>query len=165
MKENTCFIVGHRKLKQAQIEMLSKRVKHEIEVLLEKGVTTFISGGAMGFDAIVASHIILLKKDGIDIKLIFALPCPSHGRFWDDKSKVLFEGLLNEADEVLYTSEAFSKDCIAKRDKYMVDNSSYCLCVLIQKAGGTGRTVQSAYDKKLSVINIGHPLYKPSAKK
>jgi hypothetical protein len=50
MKEQTCCFTGHRKLPKAKIEQIVINLDHEIEKLIQKGVTTFISGGALGFD-------------------------------------------------------------------------------------------------------------------
>jgi uncharacterized phage-like protein YoqJ len=162
MKQNTCFFTGHRKFKPEQVETFSRRIKHEVEILMEKGVTTFISGGAIGFDAIAASYIITLKQQGANIKLIIALPCRNHSKYWKGKEKVFFQTLLGDVDDVHYVSEDYSEDCFDKRDMYMIDNSSYCICALVVKASGTGQTVKNAYSKKINVINVGHPLYKPS---
>ena len=75
MNNNTCCFAGHRSFSQKKLEKIIKRLNDEVEKLIENGVTTFISGGAIGFDQISASLIISKKQQGADIKLTFALPC------------------------------------------------------------------------------------------
>lgn len=59
MKKFTCCFTGHRNLPAGKIVKILDR---EIENLIDKGVTHFISGGALGFDQIAASLIIYKKE-------------------------------------------------------------------------------------------------------
>ena len=49
-KNNTCCFSGHRMLSQKNREWIIKRLDEEIDKLIDRGVTNFISGGAIGFD-------------------------------------------------------------------------------------------------------------------
>ena len=151
--KTTCF-TGHRVLPEKKIERIVKRLDEEIDRLIEEGITTFISGGALGFDHIAASTIIAKKEQGADIKLIFALPCHNQDEKWTDRQKDLYNSLLKEADEVYYVSEEYTPDCMEKRNYYLVDNSSYCICALVKDASGTGQTVRYAQQQGLEVINV-----------
>lgn len=64
MKENICCLTGHRKLAKYRIDGIIKRLNQEIDNLINKGVTDFISGGAIGFDLIAASLVIAKKEMG-----------------------------------------------------------------------------------------------------
>lgn len=75
MKECTCCFTGHRKLPKEKIEQLIVALDREVDRLIGQGVTTFISGGALGFDQVAASLVIAKKEMGRDIRLVFALPC------------------------------------------------------------------------------------------
>ena len=152
-KNNTCFFSGHRKLPQKKIERIVKRLNEEIDKLIEKGITHFISGGAIGFDQICASMIISRKQQGADIRLIFALPCHNQDEKWTDRQKQLYRSLLSEADEIVYVSEEYTPDCMKERNFYMVDNSAYCICALIKDISETGQSVRYARTQGLQVIN------------
>ena len=65
-KNNTCCFSGHRVLSKKKIESIIKRLHEKIDQLIKNGVTTFISGGAIGFDIICASMIISKKQQGAD---------------------------------------------------------------------------------------------------
>ena len=154
MNEKTCCFTGHRTLSHKKIEQIVKRLHEEVDRLISLGVTDFISGGAIGFDQIVASLIITKKQQGAEIRLIFALPCRNQDEKWTDKQKQLYRSLLGEADEVIYVSEEYTPDCMEKRNRYMVDNSAYCICALMRDISGTGKTVRYAQKQGLEVINV-----------
>ncbi|RYD05756.1 hypothetical protein N752_07635 [Desulforamulus aquiferis] len=69
-KLNTCCFTGHRKLPKEKIEHIIKRLNHEIDNLISKGVTNFISGGSFGFEQVAASLIIAKKEMGRGVRLI-----------------------------------------------------------------------------------------------
>ena len=135
---------------QAQ-EMFDRLVMEYAE---RQGVTTFISGGALGFDQIAAALVIAKREMGQNIRLIFALPCKNQGELWSDEQKRLYYNLLAEADEIIYVSEEYSEGCMKKRNFYMVDRSANCICALLHPRSGTGQTVRYAREGGLRIINI-----------
>lgn len=48
MVNNTCCFTGHRTLPAKKIEKIMMKLDREIENLIAKGMTDFISGGAIG---------------------------------------------------------------------------------------------------------------------
>lgn len=130
------------------------KLHQEIEKLITKGVTDYISGGALGFDLIAASYIVAKKEMGSPIRLIFALPCKNHTEKWPAKAKELFGQLLGEADEVCYVSDAYEINCMKKRNQFMVDRAQYCICALLRNQSGTGQTVAYAGQKRRIMINV-----------
>jgi len=153
-KEQTCCFTGHRKLPKEKIEYMIKRFNYEVDKLISKGVKVFISGGALGFDQIAASLIIAKKETGRDIHLIFALPCKNQHKLWNNEQKQLYHNLLAEADEIIYVSNEYTDSCMKKRNCYMVEQSSFCICALLYPFGGTEQTVRYARQKGVKVINV-----------
>lgn len=153
-KAIVCCFTGHRKLPKDKIEHIVKRLSQEIDNLISQGVTVFISGGALGFDQIAASLIIAKKEVGRDIRLVFALPCKNQDEFWNAEQKRLYRNLLAEADEIIYVSEEYADGCMKKRNRYMVDQSSYCICALLHPHSGTDQTVGYARQEGLKIINV-----------
>lgn len=154
MKDKTCCFTGHRKLPIKKIDHIIKRLDHEIETLINQGVTTFLSGGAIGFDQIAASLIICKKELGANIRLVFILPCRNQDERWTMEQQQLYKNLLNEADEIRYISEEYTDECMRLRNYFMVENSSHCICALISKYSGTAQTVSYAKEKGLNIINV-----------
>lgn len=154
MKENACCFTGHRKLPKEKIERIVINLDREVERLIGQGVTTFISGGALGFDQVAASLIIAKKEMGRDIHLLFALPCRNQDELWSAEQKQLYHNLLMAADEVIYVSEKYTDGCMKKRNRYMVDHSAHCICALLYSRSGTDQTVRYARQNGLRVINV-----------
>lgn len=146
-KAKTCCFTGHRRLPKDKIEHIIIRLNQEVDNLISQGVTNFISGGALGFDQIAASLIVAKKEMGYNVRLIFTLPCRNQDEFWSVEQKRLYQGLLGEADEIIYVSEDYTDGCMKKRNQYMVDSSAHCICAQIYSIGGTAQTVRYARDK------------------
>lgn len=153
-RSRTCCFTGHRKLPSDKIEQIVIALDREVEALIAQGVTDFISGGALGFDQIAASLIVAKKGIGHKIRLIFALPCQNQDALWTNEQKRLYRGLLGEADEVVYVSEVYSKVCMEKRNRYMVERSGWCICALLYPLSGTDHTVRYAKKEGMQIINI-----------
>ena len=107
----------------------------------------------MGFDTLAAQTVLDLKTDYPQIKLILVLPCLSQTDSWSSEDKDKYEYIKANADKVVYTSREYTKGCMHKRNRHLVDNSSACVCYLTEKTGGTAYTVEYANSKGLFVIN------------
>ena len=154
MKNKTCCFTGHRKLPAKKTQSIIFKLNSEVERLIQEGVTTFISGGALGFDQVAASLIAAKKEMGFDVRLVMALPCREQDKSWTAKEKEIYRWLLSMADDVVYVSESYTDDCMKKRNEYMVEQSEYCICALIRERSGTGQTVRYAKQKQRQIINI-----------
>jgi uncharacterized phage-like protein YoqJ len=154
MKERTCCFTGHCNLSQKKIERIVKNLDREIENLIGQGVDTFISGGAIGFDLIATSLIVAKKEMGRTIRLVFAVPCKNQDEHWSVDQKRLYHSLLTEADEVIYVSEEYSDGCMKKRNRYMVEQSAYCIYARLYPFSGADQTVRYARRKGVRVVNV-----------
>lgn len=153
-KSKTCCFTGHRRLPKEKIEQVVIRLNQEVETLIGQGITNFISGGALGFDQIAASLIVAKKEMEYNVRLIFALSCRNQDELWNEEQKKLYHGLLGEADEIIYVSEEHSAGCMKKRNQYMVDRSSYCICARLHPMSGTDQTVKYARQRGIRVIHV-----------
>ena len=153
-KERTCCFTGHRQLPVHKTEYILRCLNEEIERLIGEGVTTFLSGGALGFDQMAATLIAMKKEMGYNIRLMLILPNRDQDKLWPDKAKQLYGYLLESADEVCYISDTYSNSCMKERNYYMVEHSAYCICALLRDRSGTGQTVRYAKQKNLHVVNV-----------
>lgn len=152
--EKTCCFTGQRKLPREKIEITIIRLNQEVEKLIDQGVTTFVSGGALGFEQVAASLIVAKKEMGRKIRLIFALSCRNQDEFWIPEQRELYRNLLAEADDVIYVSKEYQDGCMEKRNRYMVDHSAYCICARLHPFSETDQTVKYAEQEGLKVINV-----------
>lgn len=153
MKEKTCCFTGHREIND-NIQKVVKVLEIEIIKLIENGYCYFGAGGALGFDTIAAQTVLHLRKQYPHIKLILVLPCINQANNWSYEDREVYEELKQKADKIVYTSKDYSRGCMHKRNRHLVDNSSACICYLTKNKGGTFYTVNYANSKKVRIINI-----------
>ena len=136
------------------ISETAARTGELIESLIQKGYLYFGAGGALGFDTIAAFTVLKLKERYPDIRLILVLPCLAQTRGWSIEDVEIYEDIKSKADKVVYTSQEYTRGCMHKRNRHLVDNSSACICYLTKDSGGTAYTVDYARSKGLLVKNI-----------
>ncbi len=155
MRRKTCCFTGHRELPTGWGRWkLARKLEKAIVEQIEKGVQFFGAGGARGFDALAAETVLKLKRKYPDIKLILVLPCLTQTRGWPAGDVEEYERIKAQADKVVYTSREYTKGCMFKRDRHLVDGSSVCICYLDKDSGGTAYTVNYAKERGLEVVNI-----------
>lgn len=125
-----------------------------MESLIDQGYCYFGAGGALGFDTLAAQTVLELRKKYPQVKLILVLPCLSQADCWPDRDKKVYEDVKQQADKVVYTSKAYTRECMHKRDRHLVENSSVCVCYLTKETGGTAYTVDYARKHDLKVVNL-----------
>ena len=181
-KEHTAFFTGHRIIDKPSSE-LSNILETTIENLIISGVIYYGVGGAIGFDTLSAKTVISLRDKYPNIKLILVLPCKKQDELWNQTDKVEYSEILKQADKIVYISENYTRQCMFQRNivhalvsiigmtvqhglassfvfilifhaRHLVNFSSYCICYLNKKTGGTVYTVSYAKSKGLKMINL-----------
>jgi len=152
--KQTCCFIGNRHLPVKGIQRILLNLDREIDHCISNGVSTFICGGALGFDQIAASFIIAKKGLGKKIRLIFVLPCKNQDRLWNMEKREFFKDLLNEADNVVYIAENTSHPFISEQNRYIIEQSSYCICALQSENSETIQIMQFVKERGLRIVNI-----------
>lgn len=158
MINHTVCFTGHRKIPPKQADALARQLRSTLIRLIKDEYIYFDAGGALGFDTLAAQTVLDLRAEHPQIKLILVLPCLSQTRGWSARDIEIYEDIKNKADKVVYTSQEYTKGCMHKRNRHLVDNSSVCVCYLTGSTGGTAYTVDYARRNKLTVINLGETL-------
>ena len=153
-RNSTCSFTGHRTIPDNMINHLSKRVKDGVKYLYSHGVRTFLTGGAVGFDTLAAKAVIECRNIHKDIRLILVIPCRDQTRAWRQADIETYEYMKELADKVICLSEHYYNGCMHRRNRYLIDNSSVCICYLTRTSGGTAYTVRYAKGQGLSVFNL-----------
>lgn len=154
-KEFTCCFTGHRDLPPIKAALIKMKTKKAILELIEKGVTDFISGGAVGYDILCGEIVLSLKKTYPDIKLHIAVPCKNQEKYYSPEYKKRYNNLLSQSDGVYVLSDHYYSGCMHRRNKYMVDNSAYLVAYCVKDSGGTYYTLNYARSKDVEIINTG----------
>ena len=162
MKDVTCCFTGHRKIPVEQYQLLFNKTEKAVERFIVDGYLNFCVGGALGFDTLAALVVLMLKKKYPDIRLILILPCLSQTRGWKIEDIEIYENIKNQADEIVYTSEEYTRGCMHKRNRALVDKSSACIAYLTESKGGSAYTADYAAKHGLTVYNVADGIKKES---
>jgi len=166
MLNRCCAFTGHRPKKfpwgydetDARCVALKKALAKQIAKLVDVGYTDFLSGMAEGTDVWAAQTVLALKKENPTLKLHCVLPCEGQADKWSASAREVYFSILEQADSVVYVSRAYSKDCMLRRNRYLVDHAACLLAVYNGEwRGGTAMTVRYARKMGREII-ILNPL-------
>ena len=153
-KNSACSFTGHRAIPDGMTDYLFQRIKDGVNYLYSQGVRTFLSGGALGFDALAAEAVIERRKERPDIRLVIVAPCKDQDKLWSIKDKIRYYKIKKAADDVICLSDHYYRGCMHQRNRYLVDHSTACICYLTEDTGGTAYTVGYAQSKGLKIFNL-----------
>jgi uncharacterized phage-like protein YoqJ len=147
-KERTLCFSGHRPESLPNVDGLERLIKSyittEIAVAINEGFNTFIMGGSRGIDLWAGLAIIDAKHRVPEIRLVAALPyfCGEHR--YADHERFDYGYILETCDSVLYASDSYTKDCMKRRNLFMIENSSRIIAFVKNSRSGTGQTIRLA---------------------
>ena len=159
----SCAFTGHRpkslpfgtREDDPRCTELKNRLKAEIETQITKnGVTHFISGMALGVDTFAAEAVLELKENYPQITLECAIPCQNQADKWTETQRARYAAILERADIRTVLQTEYTKDCMSRRNGYMVDHAQILIAVWNGKPSGTGKTVRYAQKCGKNVIII-----------
>ena len=154
MKDTCCF-TGHRNIRKADEESVKEKIREQVLIQLENGVSTFMVGGAMGFDMLAAEVLLdLREKEGKELRIISALPFLQWRERWPEEETEREDRILEKSDEILISSDAYNRKSYLDRDRMMVDRSAVCIAYCSRKTGGTAYTVRYALRQGVKVRNL-----------
>ena len=163
MIEVACAFTGHRPKSfpwgydenAPSCVLLKEVLASQISALAEQGVTDFLSGMAQGVGLWYAQIVLDLRKTNPALKLHAILPCEGQERKWTASAQEHYRSILAQANEVIYVGQEYSRNCMLKRNRYLVDHSSILLAVYNGTyQSGTGMTVRYAQRLKREIIII-----------
>ncbi len=158
-----CAFTGHRPKKfpwgydetDVRCVALKNVLAEQITKLVDAGYTDFFSGMAEGTDTWAALAVLALKKENPALKLHCVLPCEGQADKWSASARELYFAILEQADSVVYVSREYGKECMLKRNRYLVDHAACLLAVYNgERRGGTAMTVRYARKMGREVVVI-----------
>ena len=152
--ESSCCFTGHRPKhfvfgrdeSHPQCVAIKRFLRETILHLVEeRGVTHFISGGALGVDTWAMEEVIALKKLHPGITLECALPYPEMAERFGAEDRARHDAALLGCDIVTAVSPSHDgRACLDRRNEYMVDRAKWLIAVWTGIMTGTGRAVRYA---------------------
>lgn len=123
---------------------LKLRLRQQIEKLIDSGAGEFFTGMALGVDMWCAEEVLELKKLHPEIRLTAVIPCRGQESKWSVGEQQRYREILRQCDKVLCLSESYTKDCMLKRNRALVELCDLLIAVYDGKPGGTKHTVDHA---------------------
>ena len=154
MREQSCCFTGHRELPR-EAGQIASRVERELFRLIQQGVRHFLCGGAIGFDLLCGQQVLKLKERFPSITLHMVLPYPDQAQRYTKPQKEVYTALLEQADEIVYMGAHYTRGCMHRRNRYMVEHSAYAIVYCIREEGGSYYTACYAQKKHLNIIPVG----------
>lgn len=151
---SACCFTGSRRVPLELRQWLQKEVEAETLRLAQSGVLVFYAGGALGFDTLAEKAVLKLREGNPRIQLCLALPCRDQARGWPPQDIRVYQEILSAADKVVYTGESYEPGCMHRRNRWMADHSSVCVCWAGTKDGGAAYTASYALSRGLEVIDL-----------
>ncbi|MDI9505386.1 MAG: DUF1273 domain-containing protein [Clostridiales bacterium] len=157
-----CAFTGHRPQKlpfgfdeeDPRCIAFKGAVKEAIEGLIGEGYAHFLSGGALGMDLFAAEAVLELQKKYPWIILEMVSPFDTQAAKWERAYQLRRDRLFAMADIVTATGHAYTKGCMFRRNRYLVDNADLLLAAYTGQPGGTAMTVNYARESGIQVRRI-----------
>ena len=133
---------------------LKARLGAVIEQCIKDGADCFFSGMARGTDMWCAEIVLELKKIYPNIKLTAIIPCRTQTNGWTDAEKRRYDKILGECAAVVGVSESYTKSCMMKRKRALVNCCDLLIAVFDGQKGGTANTISYARSKAKEIITV-----------
>lgn len=179
-RETAVCVTGHREkfiapyrndpdmlgVTRTAVRMMLERY---IEIVMDNGYTTLISGLAEGTDLWAADHVISRKRFDPDCRLIGIIPYLKHANGFSAENIELLKRVERHADLLITTCDnqnmtygkpaGCNTDPNVYRDRnfFMVDNSSAVIAFHNESSmhSGTGQTVRYAEQRDKPIFSFG----------
>ena len=158
----TCCFTGHRPEKlpwgadetDPRCAALKKRLYDAVEAAYDEGMRHFICGMARGCDFYFAEAVLELRRRKEDVSLEAAVPCPSQADSWPEADRRRWRALLAQCDIETLVQNQYTKGCMLRRNRYMVDHSALVIAVYDGAGGGTQQTLAYALRQQIPFVDI-----------
>ena len=161
-KKQTCCFTGHRPSKlpwgtderNAECLALKERIREELNTLYRRGFRHFITGMAKGCDLYFAEAVVDLRSEHPDVTLEAAVPCRTQSDSWNREDQIRYQKILDSCDVETLIQRVYTRDCMLRRNRYMVERSGAVLAAYDGLGGGTLYTLNYAERNGLETIII-----------
>lgn len=158
----TCCFTGHRPEKlpwgsdesDPRCAVLKRKIYDAVESAYDGGMRHFICGMARGCDFYFAEAVLELRRVYGDVTLEAAVPFPGQADGWPEADRDRWQSILYQCDLETLVQEQYSRGCMPRRNRYMVDHSALVIAVYGGVSGGTRQTLEYALKRKIPFLDI-----------
>ena len=133
---------------------LKQRIEKQIQELAVAGAKEFFTGMAQGVDTWCAEAVLDLKKQYDDISLTAIIPCREQPDKWTAAQQQRYRQILDQCKKTICVSETYTKDCMHRRNRALVDICDILIAVYDGQSGGTYYTIEYAKKRHKKTIII-----------
>lgn len=128
---------------------LKRQITDAVRAAAGEGYDTFLCGMARGCDLYFAEAVLALG-----LRLEAYLPCPSQADRWSPADRQRQTKLLLQCAAVYLVEPAYTKGCMLRRNRRMVDECDGLLTVYDGSPGGTGAAIAYARRRGRCIIGL-----------
>ena len=129
-------------------ERMGQFIEREVREAINDGMHEFRVGMNMGADIWAAERVIQLRDRFFpEISLHCYLPCETQANHWPEHWREAYFDCLAGADQVLFLQNRYSKGCMQRRTREMIDGSARLIALhdnvaegLVERAIGYARS-------------------------
>ncbi len=164
IKEKTIAFTGNRDLSspsglsgtQLNCAICNKLYKLLEKEHLENGITTYLSGVAIGYDTLAAMVVLELKRKYPSISLIAVIPFEGQDAKFKPDQRQQYSEILKQADHsIIINPNGYSNEAYHQRNDFLIANSTRMYGYHNGKPrSGTGSTMRKAGERGVEVINL-----------
>ena len=119
----------------------------------DRGYRHFLCGMAQGADLYFCQAVLHLKAQHPGVTLEAAIPYEGQADHWPPADRLRRQRLLNQCDLETVVQHHYTKGCMLRRNRYMVDRSSLLIAVYDgTPKGGTMNTLAYALRQGVETI-------------
>ena len=149
-----CSFTGHRDIPISSVKPLEALLARAINYVYNEGCREFYTGGALGFDTMAAKIIIRKRLSCPDIRLTVVIPCVNQSEKWGYFAREMYDYIVSNADEVIFTSEEYTKSCMRIRNAKLVEFCDVLIAYSGRENSGSAQTVRMAEKAGKIVYNL-----------
>ena len=163
-RSTTCCFTGHRPNKlpwgtdetDPRCLALKAAIKQEVEKAYDRGYRHFICGMAMGCDFYFCEAAQALRDERPGVTVEAAIPCETQAARWSEADRERYGRLVGLCDYETMVLRQYDRNCLLRRNRYMVDRSSLLIAAFDGSTGGTMYTVTYAmrHDAQVVIIDV-----------
>lgn len=125
--------------------VLKDRLAQAVEAAYAAGYRHFLCGMAQGTDLYFCEAVLSLRDRRPGVTLEAAVPFVGQADRWPQADRDRRQALLDQCDFETMVQHHYSRGCMARRNRYMVDRASRLIAVYDgQPQGGTFQTLHYA---------------------
>ena len=161
-KSKTCTFTGHRENKlpwggneaDPRCLRLKALIFDTVQSLYHSGIRHYICGMASGCDLYFGEAVLRLRTEHPDVTLEAAIPCEGQSAAWPEPLRRRYDRIVSECDYQTVIQKEYTRDCMLRRNRYMVDASAVLISAYNGAPGGTRSTLLYAIRQGLEIIEL-----------